>query len=288
MIDERWINRIKAEETAGMRNQGDIKGVKGTAGIMVHHTGINGAEPTFEGSFNIDGVNYHVKTTEKYMRLRRPEEALLEGVNTGSMVIFRDADMYHADSGETADDTHLPVSSCSHDNHAFNQNMSNPIWQNRHADLFTPVDDPFAVVRRSDTGGMTPSSNYINTIGNTAGCPSTQQVVYTGLALDCNYVREYGSTETARTQILNVMNQVSALYRSTFNISLGVSELVVQNLTCPSSAPQDATWNVGCEAAISLDERLSRFSQWRGQRSSDGIGLWHLMSACAAVSTPPA
>ena len=272
VIDERWIARIKAEESAGM-NSG--KGVRGTAGITIHHTGINGQEPLVEGSFNKDGVTYHIKTTENYLRLRRPEEALLD--NHGSMVIFRDTDMFNDAPPEES-------TSCSHDSHAFNQNMSHPIWKNRHDNLFTPLDDPFAVVKRSDTGGMTPSSNYINTIGSTAGCPTSQQVVYMGLALDCNYVQTYNGGAAARTQILTVMNQVSGLYRSTFNISLGITELVVQNATCPSSAPSDATWNVPCSTNISLDERLSRFSQWRGQRTGDGIGLWHLMSACARVS----
>lgn len=277
VIDERWINRIKAEETAGM-NSG--KGIRGSAALSIQHTGINGVEPIVEGSFNIDGVTYHVKTTENYLRLRRPDEVLLD--NHGSMVVFRDTDMYLDDHDELSS-SHIP--SCSHDSHAFNQNMSHPIWQNRHDNLFTPLDDPFAVIRRSDTGGMSGSTNYINSIGSTAGCPSAQQIVYMGLALDCNYVQTYNGAASARTQILTVMNQVSALYRQTFNITLGITELVVQNATCPTSTPSDATWNVGCGAGISLDERLSRFSQWRGGRSGDGNGIWHLMSACARVSS---
>lgn len=272
VIDERWISRIKAEEIAGM-NSG--KGVRGTAAVSVMEAG-NG-EPIVEGSFNIDGVTYHVKTSENYLRLRRPDEVLLD--THGSMVIFRDIDMFHNHD--------QPISSCSHDNHPYNTNTSHPIWQNRADNLFTPVDDPFGMLRRSDTGGMSPSSNYIGSIGSTVGCSTTQQIVYVGLALDCNYVQTYNGAASARTQILTVMNQVSALYRQTFNITLGISELVVQNETCPSTAPSDATWNVGCSAGISLDERLSRFSQWRGGRSGDGNGLWHLMSACAQVRLNP-
>ena len=94
----------------------------------------------------------------------------------------------------------------------------------------------------------------------------------------------YGSAEAARTQVLNNWNQVSALYKSTFNISLGIIELVVQNATCPTSAVAGEEWNVGCSNNISLDQRLSMFSQWRGNRSDDGAGLWHLMSACPTVS----
>jgi hypothetical protein len=31
---------------------------------------------------------------------------------------------------------------------------------------------------------------------------------------------------------------------------------------------------------MNLDNRLSAFSDWRGKRSNDGAGLWHLLSGC--------
>jgi hypothetical protein len=104
-----------------------------------------------------------------------------------------------------------------------------------------------------------------------------------GFALDCNYVQGRDSAQEAREHILEVMNQVSDLYRRTFNVSLGIIELEVEDATCPTSTPSDKTWNVGCGSNLSLDERLSRFSQWRGNKGDDGAGLWHLMSACATV-----
>ncbi|KAK4690008.1 hypothetical protein P7C73_g122, partial [Tremellales sp. Uapishka_1] len=99
-----------------------------------------------------------------------------------------------------------------------------------------------------------------------------------GVALDCNYITTYGSADTARTQVLNDWNQISALYKQTFNISLGITELVVQNETCGGGP----SWNVDCNTNMTLDERLSEFSEWRGDRSNDGIGLWHLMSLASS------
>lgn len=246
-------------------------GVIGSARVMVHHAD---HEPIWEGTFTVDDVTYNVLTRKHYERVRTVHDVRIEEL--GDMVVFRDADMYH--------DTDVPqphVHSCSHDHLGYNSNTSHPVWQNRHAEQFT-VNGMF---KRDDMGGSySGSNNFINSIGNPAGCPSSQQIVYMGVAMDCNYINTYGSTDVARTQVLNVWNQVSALYKSTFNISLGISELVVQNMTCPTSTPSDATWNVDCNANLTLDERLSRFSQWRGQRSSDNIGLWHLMSACPTVS----
>ena len=260
----------------GTQHERNVKeAVLGTARIMVHHPGSIFEDPLFEGVFTIDGTNYHILSREHYERVRTSDDVDISQM--GKMVIFRDSDMYH-DGNEPQVTSH----SCAHDYLAYNSNLSHPIWQNRFADLFTPLDE-LDIFKRDDTLGMTGSSNYIGSIGSSAGCPQTQQIVYMGVALDCNYVATYGSTDAARTQVLNDWNQVSALYKSTFNISLGIIELVVQNETCPTTAVQGTEWDVACSTNISLDQRLSMFSQWRGDRSGDGAGLWHLMTACPTV-----
>lgn len=54
--------------------------------------------------------------------------------------------------------------------------------------------------------------------------------------LSCTYTSHYGNQSAATTQILANVNSASALYQSTFNVSLGVVELNVQDANCPSSA----------------------------------------------------
>lgn len=142
--------------------------------------------------------------------------------------------------------------------------------------------------RRQATGndvgnGGNQTNSYENVIGSTAGCPKSARVVYAGIASDCAYTQRKGGQDEARTDILNNMNSVSNLYRSTFNVSIGVVELDVQSGTCPSTASQDAPWNIGC-GTLSIDERLSAFSQWRAQQPGNGKGLWHLMTACNSGS----
>lgn len=278
VLHPNWVERVKWEEMAGLRDgRTDRKALVGSARIMVHNPGSEREEPLFEGVFTVDGINYHVLSREHYERVKTAQDVDTEEL--GEMVVFRDSDMYNDPNDSLTPHTHT----CSHDTLSYNSNLSHPIWRNRFADLFTPVNE-LDLFRRDDTGGMTGSSNYINNIDSTAGCPASQQIVYMGVALDCNYVSTYGSAEAARTQVLNNWNQVSALYKSTFNISLGIIELVVQNATCPTSAVAGEEWNVGCSNNISLDQRLSMFSQWRGNRSDDGAGLWHLMSACPTDS----
>ena len=282
VIHPKWVERIKWEEMSGMRdNRHDRKAVIGSGRIMVHHPGTKGLDPLFEGVFTVDGVNYNILTKEHYERVKTANDANID--DFGEMVVFRDSDMFY-DIGHLD----LQAHTCSHDILKYNSNLSHPIWQNRFNDVFTPLDELDLFKRDDIAGGKTGSSNFINNIASNAGCPQTQQIVYMGVALDCNYVTIYGSADAARTQVLNVWNQVSALYKSTFNISLGIVELVVQNATCPTSEVSGTEWNVGCDTNISLDQRLSMFSEWRGNRSDDGVGLWHLMSACPTVSSPPA
>ena len=279
VLHPKWAERIRWEEVTGLRNaKSDRDAVIGSARIMVHRPGSRNVEPLFEGVLTINGVNYHVLSQEHYERVKTVEDVAVEEV--GGMIVFRDADMYHEDHHENH---HDEAYSCTHDTLGFNSNLSHPVWQNRFKDMFTPLD-ALDIFERDDTGGMTGSTNYINSISSAAGCPSSQQIVYMGVALDCNYVATYGSADAARTQVLNDWNQVSAIYKNTFNISLGIIELVVQNETCPSTATPGTEWNVGCNSNLTLDERLSMFSQWRGDRGDDGVGLWHLMSACPTVS----
>ena len=64
-----------------------------------------------------------------------------------------------------------------------------------------------------------------------------------GVAADCTYVSKYGSTANATTQILADWNQASALYKTTFNISMGIVELAVQD---PTYVPIPFMVRAGC------------------------------------------
>ncbi|GAA5975313.1 hypothetical protein JCM5350_006426 [Sporobolomyces pararoseus] len=232
-----------------------------------------------------------------------------------------------------------PSSSCSHDSLPFNTDPNNPVLANAidqsvyaefhspwipflglpspsSSDPFTPLDRSTSLSPRSHrpsihrrqsggdiSGGSGTSSNFINSIGQTQGCPKSAMVVFLGVAADCTYVESYsGSTDTARRQILADINQVSALYQQSFNISLGVVELAVMGSTCPTSSSQvdsQNPWNLPCltsapvggsitkndAVGIDLNTRLSVFSQWRGDKGGgDSAGLWHLMTACQTSS----
>jgi hypothetical protein len=137
-----------------------------------------------------------------------------------------------------------------------------------------------------------------------------------GVAADCEYTQQYGSLQNATTQILTNWNTASALYKvyksspeaffrpttyscrppSTSLLALSSSRCKMcrecmfqvhfdpRSLTlierCPSTADPAIPWNVDCNSSITLNDRLSLFSGWRGQKADDSAGLWHLMSGC--------
>ncbi|UOH83270.1 hypothetical protein LQV05_005990 [Cryptococcus neoformans] len=280
VVHPSYIDRLTALYAIGAHQPlSERSQIHGRASVMVHHPGdLDGHDAVWEGSFTVDGELYNVMTRGNYERVKTWEDVNVQGM--GQMVIFRQSDMRH-DQG-----TNKTIPSCSHDSLEFND-LSNPVFNtfSTHDTSSYSFLNPLGMFwKRGDTGGMTGSSNYIGSINDTSGCPDTQKIVYMGVALDCNYVAAYGSADAARTQVLNNWNQVSALYKSSFKISLGIIELQVQNITCPSTPVSGEEWNVGCDANITLDTRLGDFSAWRGAKGDDGAGLWHLMSACPTDS----
>ncbi|TEB34929.1 zinc metalloprotease [Coprinellus micaceus] len=212
----------------------------GWARIMVHHQGDSDRQtsPVYEGAFSVGGVIYHITTKENYDRKKHALDPEVV---------------------ETLDDG---------DNRLV-------IW--RESDAMTPEEEHF-VKTDAPTGNGGMGSNFVDNIGQSVGCPTTQKVLYMGVAADCEYVQKQDGQENAKRQILTTWNTASALYKDTFNVSLGITTLNVQDSNCPAT-PGEFIWNVPCSAAT-LSSRLSLFSEWRGTVSEDGNGLWHLMSGC--------
>ncbi|THG94785.1 hypothetical protein EW026_g6752 [Hermanssonia centrifuga] len=186
-----------------------------------------------------------------------------------------------------------PARTCAHDALDFNTNpLANPVLRRPLAPPVTPWYDPLGFLdthahhtnetlwKRDDVAGGGLNSNFEGSIGQSAGCPSAQKVIYMGVAADCVYTSSYGSTQNASQQIISNFNTASALYKSTFNVSLGIVELQVHDPTCPLTPDPLNPWNLPCQDNVTLNDRLSLFSEWRGQKGNDGAGLWHLMSGC--------
>ncbi|KAH9446742.1 hypothetical protein Pst134EA_030648 [Puccinia striiformis f. sp. tritici] len=233
--------------------------VIGWARILVHETkrmrhGEDLENLIWEGSFEAVGQIWHIRTLDSYNLIRRPTDhnpKRWESHISGGLIAWQEAvDGSTHQSGSHGSTFHL---------------------QKRQS-----IDSMSGSMSKTDFSGS---------IGSTDGCPTTRKVVYVGIAADCTYISKYGSQNAARMAILNNLNTVSNLYERSFNISLAVVEMKMQDMTCPAHPTTDLPWNIACPDSspdgLTLDGRLSAFSKWRGQKGgSDGAGLWHLMTAC--------
>lgn len=167
-----------------------------------------------------------------------------------------------------------------------NPQLDIPLQRRSPSSFFSYEDAAMNLWKRqsgNDQLGGSSNDSYTDSIGQTSGCPSQAMAIYIGVASDCTYTARFPNQGQARNATLTNMATVSQIYRSTFNISVGVVELEVRDATCPTSAQSDAPWNLGC-GSYSLDQRLSDFSQWRGSRAANGTALWHLLTACSTGS----
>ncbi|GAD93143.1 hypothetical protein ATEG_03965 [Paecilomyces variotii No. 5] len=120
--------------------------------------------------------------------------------------------------------------------------------------------------------------NFRDHIGGTAGCPTSRRTASIGIVTDCTYTASFSSADAAHRNIVNVVNSASEVFERNFNISLQIQNITISDAECPSTAPENAPWNMPC-ATSDLQERLNLFSSWRGSISDD-LAYWTLMTSC--------
>ncbi|KAH9177006.1 Metallo-peptidase family M12-domain-containing protein [Lactarius sanguifluus] len=288
--------RMRIDAARALYSAGDILG---WARITVHDQGDAhaGRPPVFEGAFSVRGINHHVLTRDSYLRNRdaldpHPLTRDLDSDPDGGLVIWRDSDVMdpweeHAARMDVPVDylrerrslgSESEAVRCGHDALPWNSDpVLNPVLQQSKAgSWYNGIESAVygstlteLLTKRDDIAGSGMSTNFANNIGQTIGCPKEQKVLYMGVAADCEY-------RTLTKQILTIWNTASVLYKNTFNVSLGIVELQIQNSTCPKVADPALPWNINCSTPnVALDDRLSAMT---------GAGLWHLMSNCPTGS----
>ena len=255
----------------------------GWARIVVRRDGI---KPLFEGAFTLYGDNHHIQMKSNYMQTKHELDPEIEDLDDEYLTVFRDSDV-----SRQSPRTELKRSAelaCGADRLSFNSDLNHPVYQNmlkRDKGYWGSVD--FAALlgkRQSIDGGGAPGGgnsggvNLKNTIGQTAGCPTTRKVALIGVATDCTYTSQFNATDAVRQNVITQVNTASELYQSTFNITLGLQNLTVSDAECPTTASTSVPWNIGCNSD-NIEQRLNLFSQWRGQRP-DNNAYWSLWSTC--------
>lgn len=262
----------------------------------------DGEEPIFEGAFSLDHDTHHVLSRTNYLKTRDAMDPMVEQGGAEFMVVFKDSDVVSPFKIQ-ARGGHGEGIECPSDRLEFNSHPDNPVNQM----ILTPpkmdgvwgslgLDSMFGdrmtggLSRRQSTvdgitSGNSAGVNLKTSVGSTDGCPNTRMVALIGVATDCTYTGDFDSEALARANVIKQINSASDLYEKTFNITLGLSQLVISKQNCPGTPTDAAKWNVACSSNVTIENRLNLFSEWRGQRSNDTLALWTLLTTCETGSS---
>ncbi|MCJ1358700.1 MAG: hypothetical protein MMC33_008700 [Icmadophila ericetorum] len=255
----------------------------GWARVTIRRDGI---DPLFEGAFTTSYDQHHIQLRSNYMATKHTLDPHLEDTEEEYMVVFRDGDIAQQTSLHKELKRSLSGDrSCEHDRMAFNTNPSHPVYsppvlrKQEGAWGSISLNSLFARQLDTTTSGNSGGVNLSSTIGSSAGCPSTRKVALVGVATDCSYTASFASEDDTRQNVIAQFNSASAVYESTFNITLGLQNLTVSPASCPSAPTAATPWNVGCDGNATITSRLNDFSGWRGN-INDTNAYWTLLTNC--------
>lgn len=287
---ERADHKVFKGET-WLENEDGSSSHVGSARIVVRRDGVR---PLFEGAFHIMHDHHHVQLRSNYMQTKHELDPHAEDAEDEYMLIFRDSDVAQ-DEGRHAElrrRSEAPDLKCRADQLDFNMRPDHPIHSavlKRDAGVWgmLPTGSLFSK-RQLDLigipgGGNSAGINLRSSIGQTAGCPNTRRVALVGVATDCTYSGTFNSSDSTRQNVITQINSASDLYESTFNISLGLSNLTVSPADCPGTPPESNPWNMPCSPEVTIQDRLNVFSRWRGTRQ-DSNSHWTLLTNCPTGS----
>ncbi|KAI5928065.1 zinc metalloprotease mde10 [Camillea tinctor] len=253
----------------------------GWARITVHR---DGPRPIFEGTFRVNGNHHHIQTGSTYRQTRLDEDPEALDADDDYMLVWRDTDVM-SDAQPLSQELKRGLdesdSVCSYDGLEFNNLDDHPVRRGLDIRDLSAVDARGLFGRQIDptTGGNGAGVNLANSIGSTAGCPTTRRVALVGIATDCTYTAQFDSNADTRSNIIQMVNSASAVYENTFNISLGIQNLTISDPSCPGTPPSGSQWNQACSSSVTITDRLNLFSAWRGQ-FNDTNAYWTLLSTC--------
>lgn len=250
----------------------------------------DGLEPLFEGAFTVDHDHHHVQLSANYKKTKHDLDPDVDLRADEYMVVFLDSDISthpeHTELRKRSKDL-----GCQSDSLGFNVDLEHPVYSSmrpRGEDYFSSASSLIEKRQGIDNnnpqgGGNGAGVNLVQSIGSTVGCPTTRKVALVGVAADCNYRQDFPDKNATEQNIIQQINAASNLFESTFNISLGLANLLVTEPGCPTSVQQATPWNQVCSDSVDIQQRLDLFSQWRSQQN-DQYSHWTLLSTCNTQS----
>ena len=252
----------------------------------------DGKVPFFEGAFAVDHDHHHIQSSRNYLRTRHWLDPEVDELDNGEeyMVLWRDSDILpdpsHLKHQELRRDADGDIPLCQADGLSFNLNPEHPVYLGMMGlsskKSYGVMDFSRVFNKRqidTTTGGNSGGVNLVSSIGSTSGCPTTNKVALVGVATDCTYTSDLGSRQAVQDNVIQQMNTASALWESSFKISLGLANITISDPQCPGTPASTTLWNQDCTGSVDIQTRLNYFSSWRGTQPDDN-SHWTLLSTC--------
>lgn len=244
----------------------------------------DGPTPLFQGTFSFNHDHHHILLRSSYLRIKKDLDPEVEIGGEDFMTFFRDSDIL-PNLDAVAKHTELKRGIDEYTCYA-GQNPSNwnPLTGTFSSQLDTfPGSESSSISKRQidnnpgvgNTGGV----DLSQTIGQTAGCPSTRKVALVGVATDCGYTSQFTNRDEVSQNVIEVMNSASGVFESSFNISLGLKNITIMPANCPGTPQPAAPWNQQCSDSVNIQDRLNLFSSWRNS-IKDTNSHWTLLTKC--------
>ncbi|KAI0420456.1 zinc metalloprotease mde10 [Xylaria grammica] len=247
----------------------------------------DGRNPLFEGTFRVNGNYHHIQRASTYRQTRLAEDPEAHDADDDYMIVWRDTDIANDPYGsgnELKRGLDETAAVCSSDLLDFNSQLNHPVNMGLDLRDLASIDTNAILRRQGDqVGGNGAGADLASTVGSTQGCPTSRKVALIGIATDCTYTAQFDAKANVTQNVINMVNMASAVYESTFNVSLGIRNLTISDATCPGSPPEGSQWNQACSSDVNINDRLDLFSKWRGQ-FTDNNAYWTLLSTCATDS----
>ncbi|KAL3899863.1 MAG: hypothetical protein SGCHY_001736 [Lobulomycetales sp.] len=220
---------------------------------------------TYDGSFETEDGHYHVNTVQNYGNSQRVGQDIsivsplsrTEKDRYARMIVFKDGTIESQDHAMHLAPTEMKG----------NYGCGVTPTMRRRADVKADDLERYVELKKRQSS-------------SSGECRLKDPLVLTmGVAADCTYTENFGGPAAALQRIISNWNQVSRIYENTFNIELAIVEVKIMQ-GCGNYQGEELPWNQPCSDSMSINERLSAFSQWRGTNGGQDTGLWHLMTKC--------
>ncbi|CAG8457929.1 1368_t:CDS:10 [Acaulospora colombiana] len=279
VLDSEETDKRLDEDIIGLKRRSLSEEIENSVGVLgwariqvLDDGGTNKRQPTFEGTFSFLNDLYHIKTIKNFKTSQYFDDPEIPNISARSqndreatMVIYRDSDTKKTNIMKRSAST--VGESCGMDDLISDEYRRR--WKRGYLrdENFAGVEDPYFHHNPSTyVRGLFHSfggSSSLSKRATTTGCPTGQKIAYM-------VVQSYTSSDLARKQILNDWSTASAVYERTFNITLGLINILIQDQSCPTTINTTMAWNRPCSGDYTIDDRLSDFSEWRGKLGTSG------------------